>query len=165
MGSADDVFCYWDARNEVDVIILLCNLAVSMGVLVVALFRLNKANRFGDGGRRIARIYTLIILWSVTFCFQMVLGTSVYLTKIIEDSSLDMSNYSRTYARLDTVPAIIITTIFLSICKLFFKGLMGSVEVKQMQKWEIKFMSMVRIYYYTRMLVLAVCLLVLNMFV
>ena len=128
--------CYWDARNLVDVVILLCYLSISVCVLTITLCRFNKINRYGESGRRIARIYMLIILWSVTFSFQMLLGSSIYLTVVNNNSkSVNMESYSRIYARIDVIPAFVITTIFLSICKIFFNGLVSSIRISLMMTW------------------------------
>ena len=42
-----DKFCYWDARNLPDTVILLCYFAVSFIILGVTLFRIKKVNRYG----------------------------------------------------------------------------------------------------------------------
>ena len=95
----------------------------------------------------------------------MMLGSSIYLTVVQEDYSVDMGGYSRMYARIDVVPAFIIPTIFLSICKIFFRGLLSSIPIKLMAKWEIKFMSVLRVYYIARIIVIGICALLLNIFV
>jgi predicted metallopeptidase len=128
-------FCYWDVRNYPDSIIVLTYLAMTFGILTLTIYRLWRVKKHGEHAKRIGRIYFLIMAWALTFGFQELLDTSIYLTVIQGNCSYDMDSYSRIYVRIDAVPAFLIQTIFLSICKIFFKGLTGSIPISLMAKW------------------------------
>ena len=128
-------FCYWDCRNLPDTIILLIYLATTALLIIVTVLRLRVIKSYGERGQRILRIHILIIFWGVTFCFQLLLQVSTYLTTINGDYNIEMNNYSKNFSRIDVLPAFLIQTIFLSICKIFFKGLYSSIPISLMARW------------------------------
>ena len=76
-------FCYWDVCNQVDGIIFCCYLAASLTILFVTSRRIRVLRQYCEkGGSRIVKLYILILLWTLTFSFQRLIGISVYFIAI-----------------------------------------------------------------------------------
>jgi hypothetical protein len=89
---------------------------------------------------------------------------SVYFSVIGNRYDVDMDSYSRFYVRLDIIPGFIVQTIFLFICRLFFKGLINTIPISTMAPWEHRLMKTISPYCYFRLLAEGVCILLLNIF-
>ena len=66
------------------------------------------------------------------------------------------------YVRIDIIPGFIVQTIFLFICRLFFKGLTNSISVSKMEGWEMKVIFGLRVYCVLRWLVQGTCIILIN---
>lgn len=43
--------------------------------------------------------------------------------------------YSQNYVRFDILPGFIVQTIFLTICRYYYKGLVDAIEISHLSRW------------------------------
>ena len=102
-------FCYWDVNTEVDAHIFEVIIIAIAILMTITICRLKKASKFGVHGKRIAKLYLLIILWGITFGGRLLYGTIIYWKDIHHHNhDINMNNYSRNYVRFLTLSPFII---------------------------------------------------------
>jgi len=161
MGKA---FCYWDVKNLPDAILALVFLSIVLTIFMLSVLRIREIKRHKVHGR-IVKIYVLITVWALLFLSQLLYGAIVYFCFIMgqQDLSLvDIDSFSRSFTRIDIVPAFVIQTLFLEICKLYYRGLTNTIEVSRLANWEIKFIKFLKGYCVVRVINQSIGVLLVN---
>lgn len=115
--------------------IILCFLGVIAAIVLSTAYKLKNIRKFGEQARNIIKIYLLVLLWGIVLGFQFLYGSTVYLSNIHQNYTINMEQYSRFYVRMDIIPGFTVQTIFLFICRLFFKGLTNTIPISTMALW------------------------------
>jgi hypothetical protein len=99
---------------------------IEMGIGVLTVLRLKRILRLGEHGKKIILIYILIICWATIICSQHIYSIFVYF-RYLKDEPREVKYYSTNYVRFDILPGFIVQSIFLTICRFYYKGLMAAI--------------------------------------
>jgi hypothetical protein len=95
----------------------------------IALRRIIKIKRYGQPGSGAAVIYGLIIIWALILIAESIYSITIFFSYLYPYSDQSVDAYSRNYVRFDIIPGFIVQTIFLQICRFYYRGLVGLVDV------------------------------------
>lgn len=129
-------FCYWDAKSLEDTIILMILTIIEISIGITTAVRLRKISRLGQHAKKVIVIYLLILVWTTVIVSQHSYSIFVYFSSIQEGVDADqISKYSQNYVRFDILPGFTIQTIFLTICRYYYKGLVDAIEISHLSRW------------------------------
>lgn len=129
-------FCYWDAKSLEDTIILIILTIIETSIGITTAVRLRRISRLGQHGKKVIVIYLLILAWTTIIVSQQLYSIFVYFSSIQEGvDAYQMDKFSQNYVRFDILPGFIVQTIFLTICRYYYKGLVDAIEISHLSRW------------------------------
>ena len=104
----------------------------------------------GHYGSKIIVIYILILAWTVIIGAHDIYGIVIFFTYLMGHPNESIDPYSRNYVRFNVLPGFLVQTIFLTICRYYYKGFTGAINIRHLSKWERNYISYLNVYYYLR---------------
>lgn len=68
------------------------------------------------------------------------------------------------YVRLDILPGFFVQTVFLQVCRFYYRGLTNSIELSRLFRWEQKYIHYLNGYFILRILDQSVGIILVNIF-
>lgn len=129
-------FCYWDAKSLEDTIILIILTVIETSIGITTAVRLRRISRLGQHAKKVIVIYLLILAWTTIIISQQLYSIFVYFSSIQQGvDAKEIAKYSQNYVRFDILPGFIVQTIFLTICRYYYKGLVDAIEISHLSRW------------------------------
>ena len=77
-----------------------------------------------------------MLVWSMLMCGLHSYCVSVFFLHINQQGSVSVDSFSRNFVRLDFLPDFILQTIYITICRFYYLGLVNAIEISHLRRWE-----------------------------
>ena len=156
-------FCFWDTKSLGDAIIFIVQIAIEAIIGVITALRLRKSI-IGKYSTRITLIHLLVLCWGMLMCGLHSYSVSIFFLHIYQQPEVSVDSFSRNFVRLDFLPGFIVQTIYITICRFYYLGLMNAIEISHLARWEQNYIHYLNFYYILRIVAQGTGIILINIY-
>lgn len=156
-------FCFWDTKSLGDSIIFIVQTSFEAVIGILTALRLRKSI-IEKYSMRITLIHLLVLAWSMLMCGLHSYSVSIFFLHIYQQGNVSVDSFSRNFVRLDFLPGFIVQTIYITICRFYYLGLMNAIEISHLAKWEQNYIHYLNFYYILRIMAQGTGIILINIY-